>query len=87
MNTQTISIQSPDRDLRAERGARRSRVRRGPAVALARRADAAEAARAVSPDRPEAARQAGGVGGARILRRWSVADLIARAGGAPRTFA
>jgi hypothetical protein len=25
--------------------------------------------------------------GARILRRWSVAELIARAGGAPRAFA
>jgi hypothetical protein len=29
----------------------------------------------------------GGVGEARILRRWSVADLIARAGGAPRAIA
>ena len=39
---------------------------------------------AVSPDRREATGQ---VGGARILRRWSVAELIARAGGAPRAFA
>ena len=37
-----------------------------------------------SPDRPKATRQAGG---ARILRRWLVTDLIARAGGAPRAFA
>ncbi len=37
--------------------------------------------------RPDAARQTGGAGAARILRRWSVADLIARAGGAPRAFA
>jgi hypothetical protein len=43
--------------------------------------------KSTTPDRPDAARQAGGVGGARILRRWSVADLIARAGGAPRAFA
>jgi hypothetical protein len=39
---------------------------------------------AVASDRPDAARQARG---ARILRRWSVSDLIARAGGAPRAFA
>ena len=30
---------------------------------------------------------AGGVGAVRILRRWSVAGLIARAGGVPRAFA
>lgn len=41
-------------------------------------------------DRLDATRQAArevGRGGARILRRWSVTDLIARAGGAPRAFA
>jgi hypothetical protein len=42
---------------------------------------------AASPDRHDATHQVGGVGGARILRRWSVADLIARAGGAPRAIA
>ena len=40
-----------------------------------------------SPDRPDTKRQAAAAGAARILRRWSVADLIARAGGAPRAFA
>jgi hypothetical protein len=39
---------------------------------------------AVASDRADAARQARG---ARILRRWSVSELIARAGGAPRAFA
>jgi hypothetical protein len=40
--------------------------------------------KSTSTDRPDATRRAAG---ARILRRWSVADLIARAGGAPRAFA
>lgn len=43
--------------------------------------------RAASPDRPDATRQVRGAGGARILRRWSVAELIARAAVAPRAFA
>ena len=41
-------------------------------------------------ERLDATRQAArevGRGGARVLRRWSVTDLIARAGGAPRAFA
>jgi hypothetical protein len=37
--------------------------------------------------RADAPRQVSGVGGARILRRWSVSELIARAAGAPRAFA
>ncbi len=40
-----------------------------------------------SADRPGTTRHTSRVGGARILRRWSVAELIARAGGAPRAFA
>ncbi|HEY2318349.1 MAG TPA: hypothetical protein VGH67_08635 [Solirubrobacteraceae bacterium] len=48
------------------------------------------APRTTSPDRPDATRpggRVGGVGRVRVLRRWSVADLIARAGGVPRAFA
>ncbi len=37
-----------------------------------------------STDRSDATRR---VSGARVLRRWSVAELIARAAGAPRAFA
>ena len=51
---------------------------------LAAGQDTAATPAAASPDRPDPRRQ---TGGARILRRWSVADLIARAGGAPRAFA
>ncbi len=65
MTTESIRIQSPHGNL-PEPGARRIRVRRRPAAALAPRQDGA---------------------GARVLRRWSVADLIARAGGAPRAIA
>jgi hypothetical protein len=57
--------------------------RREPA-ALAAGQDAAAAPEAASPDRPDTRRP---VSGARILRRWSVSDLIARAGGTPRAFA
>ena len=48
------------------------------------RGDERRLPKSTTPDRPDATRQ---VNGARILRRWSVADLIARAGGAPRAFA
>jgi hypothetical protein len=74
MNTQTITTQSPDTNASRESTVRRLRVNRR----------SAPAPDAVSADRTEARRQAGG---ARILRRWSVADLIASAGGAPRAFA
>jgi hypothetical protein len=37
--------------------------------------------------RGDATGQADRAGGGQILRRWSVTDLIARAGGAPRAFA
>ena len=40
-----------------------------------------------SAERPGTKRHTNRAGGARILRRWSVAELIARAGGAPRAFA
>jgi hypothetical protein len=83
MNTQSISMQSPDGHLLHESAARRFRVRRRSA-ALAPGQAHVVAPVVASPDRPDAARQ---VGGARILRRWSVAELIARAGGAPRAFA
>jgi hypothetical protein len=95
MSTQSMTIQSGDR--LPESAARRIRVRRRSAAALApahdhaavpaAAQDHAAAPVAASPARPDATRQGGGVGGARILRRWSVADLIARAGGAPRAFA
>ena len=85
MSTQSMTIQSGDR--RPESTSRRIRVRRRSAAGHAPGQDHAAAPVAASPDRPDAARQAGGVGGARILRRWSVTDLIARAGGAPRAIA
>jgi hypothetical protein len=74
MNTHTITTQSPDTNVPRESTARRIRVSRRTATMP----------EAVSSGRPEARRQ---TGGARILRRWSVADLIASAGGAPRAFA
>jgi hypothetical protein len=82
MNTQSIHIQSDNRDL--EPRAHRLRVRRRQAATLTRGQDANAARGAASGDRPNATHQGGG---ARILRRWSVSDLIARAGGAPRAFA
>jgi hypothetical protein len=84
MSTQSISIQSPDRDRTRESAARRIRVPRRSAAALASGQDHAATPHATSPDRPAAAHQGRG---ARILRRWSITDLIARAGGAPRAFA
>ncbi len=78
MSTQSIPIQSPNRDL--EPRAPRIRVHRRQAAALAARRRTAAALSSASPDRGDAGRQ---VVGARILRRWSVADLIAR--GTPRT--
>jgi hypothetical protein len=88
MSTQSI-IQSPDEDRVREFGPRRIRVRRRSAAALAPAQDHAAAPTVASADRsePDGTRQPGGVGGARILRRWSVADLIARADGAPRAMA
>jgi hypothetical protein len=56
-----------------------SSARRNPEAGTAPSAD--------SRDRPDRTRRAPAVSGARILRRWSVTDLIARAGGAPRAFA
>jgi hypothetical protein len=84
MNTQAIHTQSPNEDRPAESTARRIRVRRRAAASLAAGQERVAAARAANPDRAYASRK---VSGARILRRWSVSDLIARAGGAPRAFA
>ena len=79
--TQSIQTQSPDR--RRASSARRVRNRRPSAASPAVERGHAGAPASQSADR-DATRQAGG---ARILRRWSVTDLIARAGGAPRAFA
>jgi len=52
--------------------------------------DLTAATKTASSDRLDAALQTareGVQGGARILRRWSVAELIARAAGTPRAFA
>ena len=49
------------------------------------RGDEGRLQKSTTPDRPDAPRQVAWA--RRILRRWSVADLIARAGGAPRAFA
>jgi hypothetical protein len=57
--------------------------RREPAALSAGRNTAA-APEAASLYRPDTRRP---VSGARILRRWSVSDLIARAWGTPRAFA
>lgn len=84
MNTQPVSIQSSDADRRPESGARLPRVRRRPAAALAAAQGRAAEPSGALADHPNPTHQAGGP---RILRRWSVADLIARAGGAPRAFA
>jgi hypothetical protein len=84
MSTQSLTIKSPDGDRFVESASRRMRVRQRSAAALAPAQDHVAAPTADSPDRPDARRQ---VGGARILRRWSVAELIARAGGAPRAIA
>jgi hypothetical protein len=89
MTTQSIAIQSPDGNRSLEYTARRVRRRRRQSAALAAGQQSVEAAVEVSSDRPSPDRPAPGrqAPGARILRRWSVADLIARAGGAPRAFA
>ena len=85
MNTQTISIQPPEGDRLPGAGTRRIRVRRRPTTALATPQGRAAEARGASTDHPnDTTHQASG---ARILRRWSVAELIARAAGAPRAFA
>lgn len=88
MTSPNALIPSSHPDL--ERGVRRIRGRRrtpeaGPADQAGR--DSTATRRTESQDRRDATPQAGGVGQARILRRWSVTDLIARAGGAPRAFA
>jgi hypothetical protein len=82
MNTQSVPTQSPNRNLE-RRVQRMLGRRREPAALAAGQSDAASPA-AASPDRTDTRRP---VSGARILRRWSVSDLIARAGGAPRAFA
>jgi hypothetical protein len=84
MTQQAMNTPSPSREVLTEASGRRTRGRRRSAAALASGQDHVATPRATSPDRPDCARQ---VGGARILRRWSVTDLIARAGGAPRAFA
>jgi hypothetical protein len=85
MSTQALTIKPPDGDRPLESAARRMRVRRRSAAALApAQHHNAAAPRAAAPERPDASHQAGG---ARVLRRWSVSDLIARAGGAPRATA
>ncbi|MGZ4172666.1 MAG: hypothetical protein ACXVR1_10115 [Solirubrobacteraceae bacterium] len=82
MNTHSMRIQSGGH--RPQVASRRTRVRRRSAAALAPAPDHAAAPVAASPARLDAKRQEGG---ARILRRWSVADLIARAAGTPRAIA
>jgi hypothetical protein len=82
MNTQFAPTQSPNRDL--ERRVQRMLGRRRQPAALATGQNHAEAPGSESPDDRDVRRP---VSGARILRRWSVADLIARAGGAPRAIA
>jgi len=84
MTTQSIAIQSPDGNRALESTARRGRRRRRQSAARAAGEQSVAAAAAVSSDRQDLGRQAPG---ARILRRWSVAELIATAGGAPRAFA
>jgi hypothetical protein len=84
MTTQSIAIQSPDGNRSLESTARRVRRRRRQSPARAAGQQSVAAAAGASSDRPDPRRQAPG---ARILRRWSVADLIATAGGAPRAFA
>jgi hypothetical protein len=88
MTTQSIHFHFSDPDL--DRGARRIRGRRrsaaaGPSEQAGR--DTATRGATESSDHPAATPQARGVGQARVLRRWRVTDLIARAGGAPRVFA
>jgi hypothetical protein len=87
MHTPSMSIQSRNRHRLPEAASRGIRARRRQAATFTPAQDHAAAPGAASPDRPEATRQVGRVGGARILRRWSVADLIARAGRAPRPIA
>lgn len=87
MTTQSITIQSPDGNRALESTARRVRRMGRQTAARAAGEPSIAAATARSSDRPDTTRQAPGVGGARILRRWSVTDLIATAGGAPRAFA
>lgn len=82
MTTQTVPTQSPNRNL--ERRVQHMLGRRREPAALAAGQNDAAAPGAASPDRPDTGRR---VSGARILRRWSVSDLIARAGSAPRAFA
>ena len=82
MTTQFAPTQSTNRDL--ERRVQRMLGRRRQPAALAAGPNSTAAPEAASPDRPDPRRQ---TGGARVLRRWSVADLIARAGGAPRAIA
>jgi len=84
MTTQSIAIPSPDGNRSLEYTARRVRRRRRQSAALAPGQQSVAAAAEVSSDRPDHGRPGPG---ARILRRWSVADLIATAGGAPRAFA
>jgi hypothetical protein len=86
MPTQSIAIQSPDEN-RSLESVRRVRRRRRQSAARAAGQQSVAAAAEMSSDHSDPRRQAPGVGGARILRRWSVADLIATAGGAPRAFA
>jgi hypothetical protein len=84
MTSQSNAIQSPDGNRALESTARRVRRRRRQSAARAAGQQSVTAAAEVSSDRQDSRRQAPG---ARILRRWSVADLIATAGGAPRAFA
>jgi hypothetical protein len=85
--TQSIRIQPRERGLNP--GARLIRNRRRSTAPAAAGRHHTGAPGTPSPDRSDPARQASGAEAARgqILRRWSVTDLIARAGGAPRAFA
>jgi hypothetical protein len=84
MNTQSMSIQSSDAGRVPESGTRRRRVRRRSAASLTARQSHAAPPAGAPVDGPGATRQPSG---ARILRRWSVADLIARAASAPGAIA
>ena len=84
MNTQSITIEPPDETALSSRPLQPHPAAPAPSRGARCRTAHVAATAAVSPDR--LGLQAAGEW-ARILRRWSVADLIARAGGAPRAFA
>jgi hypothetical protein len=84
MTTQTIAIQSRHGNRSLEYTARRVLRHRRQSASLDAGQQSVAAAAEVSSDHPDPGHQPPA---ARVLRRWSVADLIATAGGAPRAFA